>query len=176
MTGHAGAPANGARSNSLRAAFQVSGQFVAMGMKYTRKSRMWAPRWGQGALNKLVVSVVFREFCYQDSGSVSGAIWRNILPDKLVEYLPESDKSKAMSIFQSIVNAKKYEIGSPVRLAIDRSFRESQMLPAIVATALCVPGLVIMWFIKTITLVDKEKEQGEEPGTAGETGRKASER
>ncbi|KAM0743602.1 hypothetical protein ACQRIT_001861 [Beauveria bassiana] len=90
--------------------------------------------------------------------SVSGAIWRNTLPDKLLEYLPEGDKSKAMSIFQSIVTAKKYDAGSPVRMAIDRSFRESQMLLAIVATALCVPNLIIMWFLKSIRL-EKESEE-----------------
>ncbi len=64
-----------------------------------------------------------------------------------------------MSIFQSIVTAKKYEIGSPVRLAIDRSFRESQMLLAIVATALCVPNLGIMWFMKSISLENENREK-----------------
>lgn len=78
-----------------------------------------------------------------------------------------------MSTFQSIVTAKKYEIGSPVRLAIDRSFRESQTLFAIVATALCVPNLGIMWFMKSISLENENREKqsqdltgnGEETGT-----------
>ncbi|OAA49229.1 siderophore iron transporter mirA [Cordyceps fumosorosea ARSEF 2679] len=225
-------PAHATRiDNSLRVAFQVSGLFVALGMKYTRKSRMWALMGpplviiGQGVMIYLVnpggdrrsgeaafvackvisgigralfqtaaqvsvqaavsqqeVAVATSLFQAGNSvgaalgTSVSGAIWRNTLPDKLVEYLPESDKGKAMSIFQSIVNAKKYEIGSPVRLAIDRSFRESQMLLAIVATALCVPNLVIMWFIKSITLEDEKKEQGEESEAPGEGGTRASEK
>ncbi|KAM3470578.1 hypothetical protein MY8738_009693 [Beauveria namnaoensis] len=207
-------PAHATRiDNSLRVAFQVSGIFVAIGMKYTRRSRMWALMGpplviiGQGMMiylvnpgaNKQTSEVAFI-VCKVISGigralfqtaaqvsvqaavsqqevavatslfqagnsvgaavgtSVSGAIWRNTLPDKLLEYLPEGDKSKAMSIFQSIVTAKKYDAGSPVRMAIDRSFRESQMLLAIVATALCVPNLIIMWFLKSIRL-EKESEE-----------------
>lgn len=105
--------------------------------------------------------------------SVSGAIWRNTLPDKLLKYLPDGDRSKAMSIFQSIVTAKKYDIGSPVRLAIDRSFRESQMLLAIVATALCVPNLGIMWFMESISLENENREKQSQDLTENgeETGR-----
>ncbi|PMB66696.1 Siderophore iron transporter mirA [Beauveria bassiana] len=212
-------PAHATRiDNSLRVAFQVSGLFVAVGMKYTKRSRMWALMGpplviiGQGMMiylvnpgaNKQTSEVAFI-VCKVISGigralfqtaaqvsvqaavsqqevavatslfqagnsvgaavgtSVSGAIWRNTLPDKLLEYLPEGDKSKAMSIFQSIVTAKKYDAGSPVRMAIDRSFRESQMLLAIVATALCVPNLIIMWFLKSIRLEkESEKELNEE--------------
>ncbi|KAJ4160018.1 uncharacterized protein LMH87_007952 [Akanthomyces muscarius] len=208
-------PAHATRiDNSLRVAFQVSGLFVAIGMKYTRKSRMWALMGpplvivGQGVMIYLVnpgantrTSEAAFVTCKVISGvgralfqtaaqvsvqaavsqqevavatslfqagnsvgaaigtSVSGAIWRNTLPDKLLKYLPDGDRSKAMSIFQSIVTAKKYEIGSPVRLAIDRSFRESQMLLAIVATALCVPNLGIMWFMKSISLENESREK-----------------
>lgn len=73
-----------------------------------------------------------------------------------------------MSIFQSIVTAKKYEIGSPVRLAIDRSFRESQMLLAIVATALCVPNLGIMWFMRSIPLENESREEETQNETESE--------
>ncbi|TQV90613.1 hypothetical protein V2A60_008291 [Cordyceps javanica] len=217
-------PAHATRiDNSLRVAFQVSGLFVAIGMKYTKKSRMWALMGpplviiGQGVMIYLVnpgenkrsseaafvackvisgigralfqtaaqvsvqaavspqeVAVVTGLFQAGNSvgaaigTSVSGAIWRNTLPDKLVAYLPEGDKAKAMSIFQSIVTAKKYEIGSPIRLAIDRSFRESQMLLAIVATAICVPNLIIMWFMKSIPLEKETKEEETGDETASE--------
>lgn len=58
-----------------------------------------------------------------------------------------------------MVVAKKYEPGTPVRLAIDRSYRESQMILAIVATAMSAPNLIIMWFIKSHKLVDEKKEK-----------------
>ncbi|KAM3500248.1 hypothetical protein MY10362_006572 [Beauveria mimosiformis] len=221
-------PAHATRiDNSLRVAFQVSGLFVAIGMKYTKRSRMWALMGpplviiGQGMMiylvnpgaNKQISEIAFivckvlsgigralfqtaaqvyvqaavsqqevavatslfqagnsvgarrgdtvrthdptASFSWRETSarnSVSGAIWRNTLADKLLKYLPDGDKSKAMSIFQSIVTAKKYDAGTPVRMAIDRSFRESQMLLAIVATALCVPNLIVMWFLKSIRL------------------------
>ncbi|KAJ3486003.1 hypothetical protein NLG97_g6707 [Lecanicillium saksenae] len=208
-------PAHATRiDNSLRVAFQVSGLLVAVGMKYTKRSRVWAlmgpplviigqglmiylvnPGQGkssseaafvaakvisgigralfqtaaqvsvQAAVSQQEVAVATSLFQAGNSVgaaigvSVSGAIWRNTLPNKLLEYLPEQDKSKAMGIFQSIVTARKYEVGTPVRLAIDRSFRESQMILAIVATALCVPNLIIMWFIKSIRLEDPGEQE-----------------
>ena len=74
-----------------------------------------------------------------------------------------------MSIFQSIVVAQKYPIGTPMRDAVDRSYRESQMILGIVATAMCVPNLVIMLFIKNVPLEkDKEKtEKKEQVATDG---------
>jgi hypothetical protein len=73
-----------------------------------------------------------------------------------------------MSIFQSIVVAQKYEFGTPIRTAIDRSYRESQMILGIVATAMCVPNLFIMWFIKNVPLEkDDTKEEEEQDAPLG---------
>lgn len=92
---------------------------------------------------------------------MAGAIWRNTLPDKLLQYLPEGEKQNATSIFQSMVVAKKYQPGTPNRDAIDRSYRESQRILAIVSTCMCVPNLIMMWFMKDIKL-DKEDQKDQE--------------
>ncbi|KAF3017963.1 hypothetical protein E8E15_004733 [Penicillium rubens] len=65
--------------------------------------------------------------------SVAGAIWRNTLPGKLQQYLPNEVKGQAKSIFGSIVVARKYAVGTEARDAINRSYRESQRLLAIAA-------------------------------------------
>ncbi|KAI8680677.1 MFS domain-containing protein [Fusarium sp. Ph1] len=84
--------------------------------------------------------------------SVSGAIWNNMLPKKLVKYLPENAKAKAMPIYKSIVAAQKFAKGTPVRAAIDKSYCETQQLLAIAATAALAPMLIVMFFLKTIDL------------------------
>lgn len=94
--------------------------------------------------------------------SIAGAIWRNTLPSKLSTYLPDEDKSKALHIFQSIVSAQEYSPGTPAREAINRDYSELQRILAIVATGLCVPSLIFMWFMKNIKLdqEDLKDEQG----------------
>lgn len=90
--------------------------------------------------------------------SISGAIWRNILPSKLISYLPKENRSNATLIFRDIVTAKSYLPGTPAREAINRGYSESQMILAIVATCFCVPNLVIMFFMKNMKL-DEEDEK-----------------
>lgn len=57
--------------------------------------------------------------------------------------------------------AKKYKPGTPARDAIDRSYRESQRILAIVATCMCVPNLILMWFMKDVKLAEEDKKDQE---------------
>ncbi|KIX00418.1 uncharacterized protein Z518_10557 [Rhinocladiella mackenziei CBS 650.93] len=90
--------------------------------------------------------------------SIAGAIWRNTLPNKLLDYLPQEDRASAAKIFQSLPTAKSFEPGTPARDAIDQAYRESQQLLGIAATAISAPNLIIMWFMRNIKL-DEESEQ-----------------
>ena len=106
---------------------------------------------------------------HSDSPSVSGAIWNNMLPKKLVKYLPENAKAKAMPIYKSIVAAQKFAKGTPVRAAIDKSYCETQQLLAIAATAALAPMLIVMFFLKTIDLTKvDEAKLDENKSTDGE--------
>ncbi|RKU39754.1 hypothetical protein DL546_000689 [Coniochaeta pulveracea] len=97
--------------------------------------------------------------------SVGGAIWNNLLPSKLKEYLPASGKSQAMAIFKSIAVARKYEQGTPMRLAIDKSYRETQQILAIAATAALAPMLLIMFALKTVDLSKEQLTDGDKSST-----------
>ena len=67
-----------------------------------------------------------------------------------------------MSIFKSIVIAQKYPVGSEIRNAVDQSYRESQKLLAIAATAALVPMLGAMWFLKNIDLTpDRQADEAQ---------------
>ncbi|KAL7625132.1 hypothetical protein AAE478_004346 [Parahypoxylon ruwenzoriense] len=102
--------------------------------------------------------------------SVSGAIWRSNLLHKLTLYLPDDSKSKALSIFQSIVVAQKFAVGSAERTAIDLAYRETQKLLAIAATAAVAPSLLAMWFIKNVDLTQNQKEEKQEEDGNGVAG------
>ncbi|KAF5551825.1 major facilitator [Fusarium napiforme] len=92
--------------------------------------------------------------------SVSGSIWNEYLPKKLVRYLPDEVKPQATAIFQSFVFAQRFPKGSPIRGAIDKSYRETQQLLVITATAVLAPMLIVMFFMKNVNLekADKERE------------------
>ncbi|KAF4977325.1 hypothetical protein FZEAL_6148 [Fusarium zealandicum] len=55
---------------------------------------------GQASVQAIVIPT---KACSRDS--ISGAVWRNTLPNKLSQFLPEKEKGSAPMIFQSIVNA-----------------------------------------------------------------------
>ncbi|OQE25911.1 hypothetical protein PENFLA_c008G03910 [Penicillium flavigenum] len=94
--------------------------------------------------------------------SVAGAIWRNTLPSKLQQYLPNEVKGQAKSIFGSIVVARKYAMGTEARDAINRSYRESQRLLAIAALVSLSLMLIMMLFLKNVKLGEDSKTETEE--------------
>ena len=73
-------------------------------------------------------------------------------------------RDKAQSIYKSIVVAQKFEAGTPGRTAIDRSYRETQQVLAIAATAGLAPMLLIMFALKNINLAKEEVDELSEVG------------
>ncbi|KAJ9420111.1 major facilitator superfamily transporter [Fusarium oxysporum] len=94
--------------------------------------------------------------------SVGGAIWNNILPQKLTKYLPEQAKPNAFKIYKSIVVAQKFAKGTPVRAAIDQAYRETQRLLAIAATCSLAPMLIVMFALKAVDLTKVDEAKIEE--------------
>ncbi|KAL6863130.1 hypothetical protein ACO1O0_003374 [Amphichorda felina] len=97
--------------------------------------------------------------------SVGGAIWNSMLPNKLQKYLPGDMQDKAQGIYKSIVVAKKFVAGTPARAAIDRSYRETQQVLAIAATAGLAPMLLIMFALRNVKLDKKEDDKPSEEAT-----------
>lgn len=71
-------------------------------------------------------------------------------------------KGQAQKIYKSIVVAKQVTAGTPARAAIDRSYRETQQVLAIAATAGLAPMLLIMFALKNINLAKKEDDKATE--------------
>ncbi|KAF2140105.1 uncharacterized protein K452DRAFT_273631 [Aplosporella prunicola CBS 121167] len=68
--------------------------------------------------------------------SISGAMWSNYMPQKLVEFLPASEKANAMTIYGSLPEQLSYPWGSEARNAIIDAYGFTQRRMLIVAAAL----------------------------------------
>lgn len=79
--------------------------------------------------------------------AISGAVWTHSIPTKLLKYLPEETKSAAAEIFGSLAKALEYPVGSPTRIAINRSYQETMnklLTLAIIATLPLIPLSLVM--------------------------------
>jgi hypothetical protein len=92
--------------------------------------------------------------------SVSGAIWTNIVPKKLVEYLPDDKKRLAPAIYADLGKQLSYPLGSPEREAMIRAASEAQMIMLIVGTCALVPCLAWMALLKNLRLSEHGNEKG----------------
>ncbi|KAE8168624.1 major facilitator superfamily-domain-containing protein [Aspergillus tamarii] len=74
--------------------------------------------------------------------TVSGAIWQDIFPTKLAEYLPAEEQANLLTIYGSIDVQVGYPVGSPGRIAIQRAYADAQEMMLTAGTAIWVLGVV----------------------------------
>lgn len=84
--------------------------------------------------------------------AVSGAVWEANIPKKLALYLPPDAQADAAKIFGSLVVAKGYALGSPERVAINRSYQETMNILLIIAVCLAVPLLPLSLLMRNYRL------------------------
>jgi MFS family permease len=79
--------------------------------------------------------------------TVAGAIWTGVFPVKLEEYLPEDSKDLVSTIYGDLYAQLSYEVGSPVRDAINQAYGDAQRLMLIASSVILVAGLasVFVW-------------------------------
>lgn len=74
--------------------------------------------------------------------AISGAVWGRLIPSKLGQYLPDSAQDQVMAIYADINVAMTYEMGSPERIAINRSYQETMTTLLTIALCMCAPILI----------------------------------
>ncbi|KAK1974149.1 siderophore iron transporter mirB [Colletotrichum cereale] len=72
--------------------------------------------------------------------TVSGAIWQASFPVKLAEYLPLDALEDLLNIYASLEVQLSYPVGTPVRIATQRAYADSQSLLLIAGTSIWVVG------------------------------------
>ncbi|KAK6715598.1 hypothetical protein SNK04_006547 [Fusarium graminearum] len=92
--------------------------------------------------------------------TVSSAIWQDVIPRKLAEYLPEEDLPNLPIIAADIVTQLSFPVGSPTRLAIQHAYGDAHKLLFIAGTAAWVLGFVgtLMW--KNINIKNIKQTKG----------------
>ena len=92
--------------------------------------------------------------------SISGAIWTNLLPDKLVEYLPASEKANWEDIYGSLEVQMSYPSGSATRDGIIMAYGyvQRRMLLAGVFLMPLALGCVLLW--RNIDVKGKQQTRG----------------
>ncbi|BGP49152.1 hypothetical protein JCM10450v2_005035 [Rhodotorula kratochvilovae] len=94
-------------------------------------------------------------------GSIAGAVWSTALPSRLQRHLGADEWDKIPQIIASLPYALSFPEGSPVRLAIDRSYVDVQKILNWLALAMLGPALVSMCCMKNLNLAKEDPGQGE---------------
>ncbi|KAI1121343.1 siderophore iron transporter mirB [Nemania abortiva] len=93
-------------------------------------------------------------------GTVAGAIWTGVFPQKLMEYLPEESKANFAAIYGDLTTQISYPVGSATHKAITMAYDDALKNMFIAATTITVLGLagVIAW--RDIKLKDFKQVKG----------------
>ena len=92
--------------------------------------------------------------------TVAAAIWQDVLPKKLAEYLPASELPNLPTIYEDITVQLSYEVGSPARIAIQHAYRDAQMLMLVAGTAVWAVGIVAVVMWRDIKIIGIKQTKG----------------
>lgn len=92
--------------------------------------------------------------------AISGAIWTNVLPQKLEEFLPAGSKNLTSSIYNNLETQLSYPMGSPIRDAIIEAYSDVQR-KMVIAGGCFIPLLAVCVFIwRDINVKKIEQDRG----------------
>ncbi|KAG6999328.1 MFS general substrate transporter [Physcia stellaris] len=92
--------------------------------------------------------------------TIAAAIWQDVFPKKLAEYLPASELPNLLLIYADITTQLSYAVGSPARTAIQRAYGDAQMLLLIAGTAVWAVGIVAVVLWRDIRLIGIKQTKG----------------
>ncbi|KAF4973970.1 hypothetical protein FZEAL_9077 [Fusarium zealandicum] len=92
--------------------------------------------------------------------SISGAIWTNLMPSKLAEYLPEELQADALLICGDLTQQLAFPWGSPEGEAIVRTYGEMQKVMTITSLAALAKPIAWILLMKNHRLSEREQTMG----------------
>lgn len=92
--------------------------------------------------------------------TIAAAIWQDVFPRKLAEYLPASELPNLLVIYADITTQLSYAVGSPARIAIQRAYGNAQMLLLIAGTAVWAVGIVAVVVWRDIRVIGIKQTKG----------------
>ncbi|KAI0517865.1 MFS general substrate transporter [Xylaria bambusicola] len=92
--------------------------------------------------------------------AIAGALWNNVLPQKLEEFLPDDVKNRTAEIFGSIVVQQSFPFGTPERDAIVAAYGDVQRKLVIAGSAFLPLAIVFIFVWKNINVKKLESSHG----------------
>jgi hypothetical protein len=92
--------------------------------------------------------------------SISGALWGQLLPNRIHEYLPEASKGNTTIIYGSIDEQRALPWGSPEREALVHAYADVQEIMVIVGTCALVPCLLWVAMIRNSRMSESAARKG----------------
>ncbi|KAG6885294.1 hypothetical protein C0993_003578 [Termitomyces sp. T159_Od127] len=98
---------------------------------------------------------------------IAGAIWSNLMPDKLAQHLPFVSEEDRAALFGSITTVLAYDRGTPIREGVIAAYSDVMKVMIIVATVIAVVPFALSFLMPNWYLGDKQNAV-EDAGLAGE--------
>ncbi|KAK5625724.1 hypothetical protein RRF57_001440 [Xylaria bambusicola] len=92
--------------------------------------------------------------------AIAGALWNNVLPQKLEEFLPDDAKNRTAEIFGSIVVQQSFPFGTPERDAIVAAYGDVQRKLVIAGSAFLPLAIIFILVWKNINVKKLESSHG----------------
>ncbi|KAI4920614.1 uncharacterized protein J4E92_008257 [Alternaria infectoria] len=92
--------------------------------------------------------------------SVSGTLWAQIVPKRLVEYLPEESKHLAPKIYGDITTQLSLPWGSPERQAVVHAFGDAQKIMVLMGTCAFVPCFIWVAMLENQRMSERKARKG----------------
>lgn len=93
--------------------------------------------------------------------TIASAIWQDILPKRLMEYLPAEDLPNFLMIYGDITTQLSYPLGSPTRLAIQHAYGDAMLRLLAASTAVWVVGAVGVLLWRNINVIGIKQTKGQ---------------
>jgi hypothetical protein len=92
--------------------------------------------------------------------TISGAIWTQIVPRKIVEYLPTASKHKAVGLYASLPDVLALPWESPERQAVVGAYADAQRIMVIVGTCALLPCFLWVAMLKNYRMSEHKQRKG----------------
>jgi hypothetical protein len=92
--------------------------------------------------------------------TVASAIWTDVLPKKLMEYLPAEELPNLLMIYADLTTQLSYPMGSPTRMAIQRAYGDAQVRMLAAGTGVWVVGFVAVLVWRDINVLGIKQTKG----------------
>lgn len=96
-------------------------------------------------------------------GAGAGAVWTSLLPRRLVFHLPSDPETQALipKIMASLPFAISFPMESPIRQAINESYRDTQRVLNMMAILFLIPALIAIFSMRDTNLETEDPSRGE---------------